>query len=291
MGRHGSEFLFSLCNRRCPVLLGQHLLEAATKDGLDKVEKEVEIQKRSSDNRSPIGRLIDLEPKDRMRVWLRTAWALIVTCTLLLSLAIAQQGDGPILKPNKPPAKSSMATLLVICDLACNWKLDGEAKGHIDAGSSAKAKVELGQHLVVATTEDGADLVKQLSEVKGAGQTVVDLELQPIRNARLKAEQEAARQREQAAAAERQQEAAAARQREQEAAASRQQESTVWRRLADPPALKACEAGDAKACTSAGMIYERGNGVEKDATKARILYNRGCSLGDNTACIMAKYLK
>jgi hypothetical protein len=51
-------------------------------------------------------------------------------------------------------AKPAGATLLVMCDLACDWKLDGEAKGLIDAGGSAKAKVEFGQHLVIATTEE-----------------------------------------------------------------------------------------------------------------------------------------
>ena len=91
---------------------------------------------------------------------------------------------------NKPKPVAA-ATLLVLCDLACDWKLNGEAKGRIDAEGSAKAKVELGQHVVVAATEDGADLVKLLSEVKSSGQTVVSIELKPVRDARLKAEQQA----------------------------------------------------------------------------------------------------
>jgi hypothetical protein len=104
---------------------------------------------------------------------------------------IAQQDEGPILRPKKPPARPASATLLVMCDLACDWKLDGEAKGRIEAGGSAKVKVELGQHMVVAATEDGADQFKQLSEVKVNGQTLVNIELQPVRDARLKAEQQA----------------------------------------------------------------------------------------------------
>jgi hypothetical protein len=80
---------------------------------------------------------------------------------------------------------------LVMCDLACNWKLDGDTKGHIDAGSSVKIKVDFGQHIIVATTEDDADKVKQLSEIKSTGQTVVSIELQPVRDTRLKAEQAA----------------------------------------------------------------------------------------------------
>jgi WD40 repeat protein len=122
---------------------------------------------------------------------------LAVGCVVLgltTGVACAQTNGGPpILVPKakksvtKPVAKSAAArpTLLVMCDLACNWKLDGEAKGRIDAGKSAKATVELGQHILTANTVDGLDKVQQLSEVKGVGQTAVSLELQPVRDARL----------------------------------------------------------------------------------------------------------
>jgi hypothetical protein len=48
-------------------------------------------------------------------------WKLAVACTLALSNGVlAQQDEGPILKPNKAPTKPSAgATLLVMCDLAC----------------------------------------------------------------------------------------------------------------------------------------------------------------------------
>jgi hypothetical protein len=104
---------------------------------------------------------------------------------------MAQQDEGPILLPKKQEVKPAGATLLVLCDLTCNWKLDGEAKGRIDAGGSVKAKVELGKHLLVAVTQDGIDQVKLVSEVKTSGQTIVSLALEPVRDARLKeAEQE-----------------------------------------------------------------------------------------------------
>ena len=108
-------------------------------------------------------------------------------------IAVAQQDEGPILRPKpKPQPKPAVsATLLVICDLACDWKLDGEAKGRIEAGGSAKAKVGTGQHMVAAASEDGADQVQQLSQVKSGEQTVVNIELAPLREARLKAEQQA----------------------------------------------------------------------------------------------------
>ena len=125
---------------------------------------------------------------------------------------IAQQGEGPILRPKKP----APATLLVMCDLACNWKLDGEAQGSIEAGGSAKANVQFGQHLVVAVTVDGLDQAHQIMKVQEKGQTVVTIELKPVREARLQAEQEAQKQ----AAREQQEKERAA----QELAASEQKE-------------------------------------------------------------------
>jgi hypothetical protein len=118
-------------------------------------------------------------------------WAMAAALTVAALSALAQQDEGPILRPKKPVAKPAGPTLLVLCDLACVWKLDGTDQGRIEANGSAKAKVELGQHLVVAVTEDGADQVKQLVKVEEKGQTVISLELKPVRDARLRAEQQA----------------------------------------------------------------------------------------------------
>jgi hypothetical protein len=106
--------------------------------------------------------------------------------------------------------------LLVTCDLACNWKLDGEAKGRVDAGGSAKARVQLGQHLVVAVTDDGSDQAQQIVNVQEKGQIVVAIELKPVREARLRTEQE---QRDKAVQEQREQDRQA-----QELAAREQQE-------------------------------------------------------------------
>jgi hypothetical protein len=95
-------------------------------------------------------------------------------------LVALQSGGPPVIHPKDPPA-----TLLVLCDLACNWRLDGVQKGHIDADGSAKAKVDIGEHLIVAITEDGLDQVKVTKEVKTAGQTVLDIALKPVREKRI----------------------------------------------------------------------------------------------------------
>lgn len=125
-----------------------------------------------------------------MRVRTVALWGLAAAMVAASVPAPAIQ-DAPLLHPKQPSAKPAGATLLLLCDLACNWKLDGDTKGHIDAGASAKVKVELGQHLVVASTEDGLDQIKKLIEVKSTGQTLASIDLQPVRDARLKAQQEA----------------------------------------------------------------------------------------------------
>jgi hypothetical protein len=125
--------------------------------------------------------------RDRSLHVLAGIFLLVLNC----GTAIAQQ-DGDVTVIIKAKSKpTALPTLLVMCDLVCTWKLDGEVKGKIDAGGSAKVKVEPGQHMVEATTEDGVDLVKQPSTVKPTGQTMVNVELWPIRYARLVVEQEA----------------------------------------------------------------------------------------------------
>jgi TonB family protein len=123
--------------------------------------------------------------KQKFAVWALTAALMTAALPVL-----AQQDDIPILRPKSQTTKPASATLLVTCDLVCNWKIDGEAKGRIDAGGSAKVKVELGQHVVYAVTEDGLDKMERDIEIKTTRQTIVRLALQPVHDDRLKAEQQ-----------------------------------------------------------------------------------------------------
>ena len=117
----------------------------------------------------------------KMRGTTLAGWALAAAIVGTAVQTRSQQGGGPpIIHPKDPPA-----TLLIVCDLACNWKLDGVTKGHNDADSSSKAKVELGEHILVVATEDGLDQIKVTKDVKSIGQTVLDIELKPIRQKRL----------------------------------------------------------------------------------------------------------
>lgn len=125
---------------------------------------------------------------------LRNSFVVLLVSTALFAFGGAaraqQDGDMTVIIKTKSKA-NALPTLLVMCDMICNWKLDGEAKGRIDEGGSVKIKVEAGEHMVEADTEDGVDQVKQPTTVKPTGQTMVDVELWPIRYARLVANQEA----------------------------------------------------------------------------------------------------
>jgi len=122
-----------------------------------------------------------------MRGKMIVVWVMATAC-IVAALSVLAQDEGPILLPKPKP---QTPTMVVTCDLACNWTLDGTVKGRIEAGASVKAKVVIGQHTVVAETEDSLDKVENPVKVNASGQTTVHLLLQAVRDARLKAEQEA----------------------------------------------------------------------------------------------------
>jgi Sel1 repeat len=180
---------------------------------------------------------------------------------LLLAVAVgavAQQDEGPVLKPKAHPGKPASATLIILCDLACNWKLDGEAKSGLAEGGSTKIVVTLGQHLVDAATQDGLDKVQQEIQIKSPVQTIMHIELRPLRDARLKAD--------------------------------RVKEGRVLvgqkRYLEAKPIFeKACEGGSMVGCTALGELYNNGYpGVARDFPKARSLYQKACESGAGDAC-------
>jgi hypothetical protein len=109
--------------------------------------------------------------EDEMNKRKIAGWVLALVIGAAVLPALSQQDEGPILRPRVQPAKPASPTLLVFCDLACNWKLDGESKGRIE--------------------EDGLDMVENETEIKTAGQTIMHLALQSVRDARVKADQEA----------------------------------------------------------------------------------------------------
>jgi len=235
---------------------------------------------------------------DEMRVWI------IAACTLAGLFAAgglsaqSQQDDGPILRPKQAPVKQSTATLHVMCDLACNWKLDGAAQGLINPGGSGSAKVELGEHLVVATTVDGIDEVEEPAKVQAKRQSTVTIQLQPVRDARLQAERDARKEEElkNREAAQQAQEQAA---KDQEAKAQKERDRAALMEIerkaeslyqesryteATPLLQASCTSDVVIACQKLGSIYEDGKGVAKDYSRAFALYSKSCDAGDANGC-------
>jgi hypothetical protein len=198
---------------------------------------------------------------------------MILVFALGEGMIMAQQSEVPILKPRAKP--DTAATLLVMCDLACNWKLDGETKGHIDAGGSAKAKIELGQHALVAVTDDGLDKMEKDIEIKAAGQTIFRVVLQPVRNDRIQAQQDADPVYLREHAAER-------------AKAGQDLYDQHNYEEAKPLLEKACGGGALTSCITLGAVYENDNSIfadrEKNLATARALYQKACQSGVMLGC-------
>jgi TPR repeat protein len=51
---------------------------------------------------------------------------------------------------------------------------------------------------------------------------------------------------------------------------------------------KGCEAGVGPACRRLGLLYMKGNGVTKDNDKARELLSQSCSMKDAVGCAFLK---
>ena len=227
--------------------------------------------------------------ENRMRVRTIASLGLAAAMAAATFPCFAIQDDAPLVRPKQQPPKPTGATLLVLCDMACNWKLDGDPKGHIDAGASAKVKVELGQHFVDASTEDGADQLRQFVAAKSSGQIIATIDLQPVRVARLKAEQEtkdkiAQEARDKAA----QQEAAHLQDLRDHAAERFNQGKTLFdqKRYGEARPLweKACDGGEMSACANLGMLYQDSKSVSQDFANARALFQQACDGGNADGC-------
>jgi uncharacterized protein len=204
-----------------------------------------------------------------------TMLILAAACIALFARTALAQDEGPILKPNKPPAKASSASILVTCDLSCTWKLDGEAKGSIDAGGAKKASLSLGQHLVDAATADGLDKIEQEVDIKTVGQTIVRLEFRPVRDARLKAEQDA------------RDKAAREQQRTNAAAQVKQGRDLLEQKRyveARPLLASGCDGGNMDGCALLGWLYAAGQGVPQDYAQSATLNRKACDGGSVDGC-------
>jgi peptidylprolyl isomerase len=119
-----------------------------------------------------------------MRMKTLAGFAVAAALAVEVGQGIGQQGEA-----KAKPESAAAATVLVTCDLACNWRLDGKAHGSIAAGDSTTASLSLGQHLLVATTLDGRDKIEKEADIDEARQVLVRFALGPVRDARLQPQQ------------------------------------------------------------------------------------------------------
>jgi serine/threonine protein kinase len=117
----------------------------------------------------------------------------------------------PIEKPRTaPPVNQPQANLIVLCNMDCTWTLDGQPQGSLAAGRPTSIKVPVGEHMVTASSPDGADSFDTTVNAASPAQNVpARMDLLTKRNQRLQAEaverQRSAQAQAQQAAIERQQ--------------------------------------------------------------------------------------
>jgi hypothetical protein len=209
---------------------------------------------------------------------------------------VAQAQDGPPVIPPHPhatpkpqPKPAANTALLVTCDLACTWTLDGEAKGPIEAGHMAKASAGPGEHIVEATAVGSPDRLQKDVTLEAGHQAVIHIELGPVRDARVAAEQ--VRQQQEAAQL---QEAMRLADLHDHAEQNYKAGDSFFdnQKYSDalPLYMKACEGGYAAGCGDAGYLYQQGKGVTTDTAKGVQLYGKGCNGGYMMACSNLAYM-
>jgi Protein of unknown function (DUF1566) len=73
------------------------------------------------------------------------------------------------------------ATLVVVADLACTWKLDGQDKGELAVDAPVKVPVDFGKHTVEAITLDGLDHWQIVVDASKPQEEIVATELLAVR--------------------------------------------------------------------------------------------------------------
>jgi len=150
-------------------------------------------------------------------------------------------------------------TLVVNCDIACGWKVDGEDKGMIQPGDAARAQVSPGDHVLVATSTDGRARTSQTVSGTPGTSKLVTFSLQSIadnRSAELKTVADRG--------------------------------LTSYNQKDYPHAQSdfdsACSQGDMPSCRYLAYMYENAVGVSKDYLRAISLLQTACDGGEMTSC-------
>jgi hypothetical protein len=176
--------------------------------------------------------------------------------------ASSSRSSPDVPRSNAGPGPS---TLVVSCDLACRWQVDGAEQGTIQPGNPGTSPATPGDHVVTATTLDGRDRLSQSLTAVGGTRTAVSFSLKQAHDVRIDRVKEAA-----------------------EHGLEHFNEKEYTNAL--PALQEACTGGDAPSCRTIGFIYSKGLGVTQDYKKAADFYTNGCDLGDMPGCMNLGYL-
>jgi hypothetical protein len=150
-------------------------------------------------------------------------------------------------------------TLVVSCDLACNWKVDGQDQGAIQPGDAARAQVPPGDHLLIATSPDGRARTSQTITGVGGTSKLVTFSLKSLSDSRSAALKVIADQ-----------------------ALTEYNQKNFSQ--AETDFQSACSQGDMPSCRYLAYMYELPAGVPQDYLKAVSLYQTACDGGEMGGC-------
>jgi hypothetical protein len=100
-------------------------------------------------------------------------------------------------KSRTAPVNQPKASLVVLCTLDCTWTLDGQAQGQLAAGRPTSMQVSQGEHIVTASTVDGADSNDITVTAEPNRNVAARMDLATKRNQRLQLEAVQQRQQQQ----------------------------------------------------------------------------------------------
>jgi len=86
----------------------------------------------------------------------------------------------------KPAPRGKATALLISCDIACNWTLDDQEEPPIAAGKSTRLSIQPGEHVLIATSDDGKDQIRKEFQAEAGEEADFDLRLLRVRIERLK---------------------------------------------------------------------------------------------------------
>jgi len=229
-----------------------------------------------------------------MRSSLCLCFAVCVFATT--ALAGAQSNEPPVLRPHPHSTGSTKpatakGTLLIRCDLACTWSFDGDPKGVIEADGMMKIAAEPGQHLVLATAQNGPDRVEKEVDIEAGRQTLLRVDLQPLRQARLGNQPPPVQQQK---PVQQQHGTTSSSELKAHAEENYKKGDALYdekRYLEALPLYAAsCEGGYAQGCNDTAYLYDHALGVTQDYERALPLYQLSCDGGFAAGCNNIGYM-